>query len=46
MAKWRVSVSFWETEIEADDEGYALMDADSEFIFMSEARAEEIEEEE
>jgi hypothetical protein len=41
MRKWRISVS-WETEIEADDEGQALIDADSTFSFMREARAEEI----
>lgn len=46
MRKFRVSVAFWETEIEAEDSGYALMDADGEFDFISEARVEEIYEEE
>lgn len=41
MSKWRVEVS-WEAELEADDEGEALMQADSSFSFMREARAEEI----
>jgi hypothetical protein len=41
MRKWRVSVS-WETEVEAEDEGQALIDADAAFSFMSEASAEEI----
>lgn len=42
MAKWKVSVSWWETEVEADDEGDALLYADMEFNFQSEARAEDI----
>jgi hypothetical protein len=37
--RWTVRVS-WECEVEAEDEGYALMDADGMFNFMSEARAE------
>lgn len=41
MAKWIVEVS-WEGEVEADDEGDALMQADRAFSFMSEARAQEI----
>ena len=41
MAKWRVDVS-WECEVEADDEGDALLQADGAFSFMREARAEEI----
>jgi hypothetical protein len=42
MRKWRVSVQ-WEAELEAEDEGQALIDADCAFTFMSEANAEEIE---
>jgi len=45
MAKWRVSFSY-SKEFEADDEGDALMQADNDFSVMSEARAEEIIEEE
>lgn len=41
MSKWRVSVQY-ETEIEAEDEGYALIEAEMRFNFGSEARAEEI----
>ena len=44
--KWKVSIQFWEEEIEAEDEGEALITADSLFNFWSEARAEEIESEE
>jgi hypothetical protein len=46
MPKWKISVNFWEVEVEADDEGDALMEADSIFNFMNEARVEEIEPEE
>jgi hypothetical protein len=46
MGKWRVTVSFWTKDYEADDEGDALIKADMDFSFMSEARAEEIEDEE
>jgi len=46
MSKWRVTVSFWTENYEADDEGDALMQADSDFSFMSEARCEELEEDE
>jgi hypothetical protein len=46
MPKWKISVSFWEVEVEADDEGDALMEADSIFNFMNEARVEELEPEE
>lgn len=45
MSKWRVWVQ-WDIEEEADDEGYALIQADQEFDFMSQARAEEIYEDE
>ncbi len=41
MTKWRVEVS-WECEVEADNEGDALMQADQAFSMMSDARAEEI----
>ena len=40
--KYRVAVHYWTEEYEADDEGDALMQADSDFDFMSEARVEEI----
>jgi hypothetical protein len=46
MAKWRVTVNYWEWEGEADDEGDALMQADYDFGFMSEASAEEISDDE
>ena len=46
MTRWRISVQFWETEVEADDEGDALIQADGEFNFMGEARVEDIDEEE
>lgn len=46
MSIWRVLVPQWECEVEADDEGEALMEADSLFNFMGEARAECIEDEE
>lgn len=46
MSRWRVMVYQWECEVEADDEGEALMEADSLFNFMSEGRAQEIEQEE
>jgi hypothetical protein len=42
MAKWKVMIPQWETEVEADDEGDALMQAASQFSVMNEARAEEI----
>lgn len=42
MSKWRVTVNYWTEEYEADDEGDALMQADSDFSFMNEARTEEI----
>jgi hypothetical protein len=42
MRKWRISVQ-WEVEVDAEDEGTALIDADMQFNFMSEARSEEIE---
>ena len=42
MAKWRVSVNFWEQEYEADEEGDALLQASSDFDLIEEARAEEI----
>ena len=45
MRKWRVSLYF-DKEYEADDEGDALMQAYNEFSIMSDARAEEIEEDE
>jgi len=41
MRKWRVEIS-WECEVEADDEGDALIQADMAFSFMSEARAMEV----
>ena len=40
MSKWRVSLPSWEIEIEAEDEEDALAACD--FDFMTEARAEEI----
>jgi hypothetical protein len=40
--KWRVSLHSWDVVVDAEDEGYALMQADNCFSFMSEARAEEI----
>ena len=40
MSRWKVRVS-WETEVEADDEGDALLQADLQFSFMSEAQADE-----
>lgn len=33
MARYRITVSFWEMEVEAKDEGEALMEADSVFNF-------------
>lgn len=42
MAKWTVSVD-WDVEVEAEDEGDALMQADRMFDFIGEARTEEIE---
>ena len=45
MSKWIVSIPGWEVEIEAEREGDALMDAERQFSFMSEARAEEVESE-
>jgi hypothetical protein len=45
MRKWRISVN-WEREYECDDEGDALMQADSDFDLMSEARSEEVDPEE
>ena len=44
MRKYQVSV-YWETEVEAEEEGEALMDAASRFDFVGEARAVEIEDE-
>lgn len=44
MGKWVVEVS-WNTVIEAEDEGEALMQADREFSFMREANAENLEDE-
>lgn len=41
MRRWRISVN-WEKEYETDDEGDALMRADSDFDMMREARSEEI----
>lgn len=43
MSRWRVVLYQWECEVEADDEGDALMEADSLFNFMNEARAQETE---
>lgn len=45
MARWRVWIN-WEEEIEAEDEGYALMKAEDRCNFMDRARVEEIENEE
>jgi hypothetical protein len=45
MRKWRISVN-WEHTYETDDEGDALMRADGDFDLMSEARSEEIDNEE
>lgn len=42
MSKWRVSIPSWETEVEADDEGDALVQASMEHDFMDDASAEEI----
>jgi hypothetical protein len=44
MARWRVEIPSWSTEVEADDEGDALIQADVQFNFMSEAQAVEEEE--
>jgi hypothetical protein len=44
MSKWTVEIPSWSIEVEAEDEGDALIQADMAFSFMSEARAEEIEE--
>lgn len=41
MRKWRVEI-IWECELEAEDEGAALIYASSSFDFMDWARAEEI----
>jgi hypothetical protein len=43
MSRWRVMLYQWQCEVDADDEGEALMEADSLFSFMGEAQAEEIE---
>lgn len=43
MARWKVSIPSWECEVEADDEGEALMQADGQYSFMGEAEAEEME---
>lgn len=40
MPKYSVSV-YWEGEVEAEDEGDALIQASSDFDFIEEARAEE-----
>lgn len=42
--RWRVEAHYSEV-IEAEDEGEALMKADQDFSIMSDARAEEIEDE-
>lgn len=42
MSRWRVMLYQWECEVEAEDEGEALMEADSLFNFINEARAEEV----
>lgn len=41
MSKWTVSVQWWQVEVEAEDEGEALMEADGQFNFINEARATE-----
>jgi hypothetical protein len=46
MSKWLVEIPAWSIEVEAEDEGDALCQADMDYNFMNEARAEEIEEEE
>ena len=46
MTKWIVMVPQWEEEIEAEDEGDALIQADRSFDFWREAMAERVEEEE
>jgi len=43
MRKWAFTV-IWTDEVEAEDEGMALIEADSRFNFMSEVRAEEVNE--
>lgn len=43
MSKWRVDVPAWSVELEAADEGDALCQADSQYSFMNEATAEEVE---
>jgi hypothetical protein len=43
MTRWRITIPQWETEVEAEDEGEALVNADLKFDFMSDARAEELE---
>ena len=42
MRKFEVSIQ-WEATIEAEDEGMALIEADSQFSLMNEARVTEIE---
>lgn len=45
MALYKVSV-WWEAEVEAEDEGYAMIEAEDKFNFMWECTAEKIQEEE
>jgi hypothetical protein len=43
MRKWRITIPETEIELEAEDEGQALIEADSSFDFIDSARVEEIE---
>lgn len=43
MAKWRVTIPQWEIEVDANDEGDALVQASLNFEILNEARAEEVE---
>ena len=46
MSKWIVEINAWAVEVEAEDEGDALCQADMAFSLMNEARAYETEDEE
>lgn len=46
MARYRVSINSWDIEVEANDFGDAMVEADSRFSFMSECEVELIYEEE
>jgi len=42
LATWKVTVPAQTLEVQAEDEGEALMQAEMKFSFMNEAQAEEI----